>query len=700
MSADSNTTLVTLKSILHSFDDKRNNTTLPTLPLDVRTATDWLKIEPSIYRTLCCPGCFKISSPTVNLKLCDHRETLRSRGCNAELFNHQKKPIRQYSTQSFQEWIIKFIQRNGTEDLLRHSINSSNSSNDPSFLALIAAVCDLPAIRKSIGYVSHSSEMFCSFCYLPQSQNLDLNYATWPLRTIEGHKAESEAWKSATTHAQREDTFKTYGVRWSVLNELRMISWHAMRVWCLKEIASDLKDKKTTEYSQPTTEDYFDKDKYKQQREDERYSPPKNVSGINLRSLQDALMEINDNIQADANLTSDPCYFSTRDLSTIRWVIKHTEIPSWLNQPSPIFGDAAAGKVCLADWISFFTIFMPFAIVELDQNNQHKLVNLWYHLAMLTDIAMDYITDQNKIHRYLFHLTSYQSNIAESHPHLNLTPNQHMAYHIPRQLQNFGPSNFLASWHFEQINGILQQCPTNNKIAQLDFTLLKHAGRASNLEFIEEQPVQTKIEEVFLSKFKNNYKIPPYLYARLIGVLKLNKDQESRTKYVREYEQRGKLSPHEVPVPTLAKTTHRFKHLGLTYTDSLGTGSSSIEYTVSGITGPCFGKIKKIFQTLLCVHKGKHEVFTFFCVQRLEKLSPQDQAKNPYNSLCPDLNVHLFYDPPSLPEKDGLRHCDLITPQNIIYHTATFRHDSKIFNTEHNLIAVKSLSRGRHEKFV
>ncbi|KAI7947148.1 hypothetical protein MJO28_009056 [Puccinia striiformis f. sp. tritici] len=79
-------------------------------------------------------------------------------------------------------------------------------------VALIAAVCDLPAIHKLIGYASHSAEMFCSFCYLPQSRNQDLDHAAWSMRTIEGHKAESEAWKSATTHTEREELFKVFGV--------------------------------------------------------------------------------------------------------------------------------------------------------------------------------------------------------------------------------------------------------------------------------------------------------------------------------------------------------------------------------------------------------------------------------------------------------------------------------------------------------
>ncbi|KAG0140672.1 hypothetical protein CROQUDRAFT_27178, partial [Cronartium quercuum f. sp. fusiforme G11] len=86
--------------------------------------------------------------------------------------------------------------------------------------ALITAVCDLPAIRKLIGYASHRAKMFCSFCYLPHSQNHDLNFTTWRSRTIEGHKAESDAWRSATTHAQRDQLLKAYGVRWSILNEL------------------------------------------------------------------------------------------------------------------------------------------------------------------------------------------------------------------------------------------------------------------------------------------------------------------------------------------------------------------------------------------------------------------------------------------------------------------------------------------------
>jgi hypothetical protein len=268
--------------------------------------------------------------------------------------------------------------------------------------------------------------------------------------------------------------------------------------------------------------------------------------------------------------------------------------------------------------------------------------------------------------------------------------------------------------------------------AELDYTLLKHAGRASNLgalldltqlppllaelalrlsqkkqlqsligKFVDKNQKQPEIDAAFLSKIKNDFKIPPYLYARLLKSLRTNKGPASRTKYVSEYKQRGDFSQHEVPVPTLAQSIHQYKHLGLTYTDLLDKGSSSIEYSVSSnATNPCYGKIHKIFQILLRNRSGKYQVLTFLCVQRLEKLSPQDQHKNLYQALCPNLNVHLFYAPPLLPETDGLRHCDLITPQNIIYHTATFWHDSEKFDTEHSLIAVKSLSGGRQENLV
>ncbi|POW10495.1 hypothetical protein PSHT_08759 [Puccinia striiformis] len=499
-------------------------------------------------------------------------------------------------------------------------------------VALIAAVCDLPAIHKLIGYASHSAEMFCSFCYLPQSRNQDLDHAAWSMRTIEGHKAESEAWKSATTHTEREELFKVYWdpTKFTVVEAMHLLSgmlcWHAIKVWCLKEIALELKDKKPVQYDIPVNEDHFDEDHYKQLREDERYYATTNDSGINLRSLQDALMEIDQDIQANDDSSEDPCVFSSKDLSKIRWVIKQTQIPLWLNRPSPIFGDASAGKVRSADWISFFTIFMPFAIMELKRTNQNKLVESWYHLAMLTEIAMDCTTDQNKIHQYLFHLTS-----SELYHDLNPTPNEHMAYHLPKQLQTFGPANFLASWHFEQINGILQKCPTNNKIAELDYTLLKHAGRASNLGVLlesaqlppllariapllsqkkklrspigdlnEEHQELLKFDKKFLSNYKTNLKIPPYIYSRAIKLLQTREPSNSRTKYISEYKQRGNFSQHEVPVPTLDKSTRHHKHSGLTYTDSSDKGSSSIKYSLSlNERQSCFGKIQQIFQILL-----------------------------------------------------------------------------------------------------
>ena len=79
------------------------------------------------------------------------------------------------------------------------------------------------------------------------------------------------------------------------------------------------------------------------------------------------------------------------------------------------------------------TMFLPFAIAEMKKNPSSDFVDAWYHLAMLTEIAMLYQTDEEKVQQYLYHLVSYRSNITTNHPDMNPTPNHHMAFHMPKQ---------------------------------------------------------------------------------------------------------------------------------------------------------------------------------------------------------------------------------------------------------------------------
>ncbi|POW11052.1 hypothetical protein PSTT_05552 [Puccinia striiformis] len=303
----------------------------------------YCNLNPTIYQTLCCPGCFKIyPNHSTDFLICNYRITARSKTCNSPLFDQNGHCIRQYSMQSLQEWLKVFLQRRKIEDLLQESVTYSNPQpetcahlwdgsiwytfqdaegrlfhqrfgnlsfgiyvdwfnpmgnkisgkhhsvgaiilfclslpvtvshryqlqnlffvgitpgpSEPTVLqinnvllllveelhtlwqkgieiktpkyprgllvrvALIAAVCDLPAIRKLIGYASHSANKFCLFCYLSRDNNQCLNYGSWEVRTIDWHREEAQAWKDATTHSQRDELLQKFGVQWSILNEL------------------------------------------------------------------------------------------------------------------------------------------------------------------------------------------------------------------------------------------------------------------------------------------------------------------------------------------------------------------------------------------------------------------------------------------------------------------------------------------------
>ncbi len=128
-------------------------------------------------------------------------------------------------------------------------------------VAMIPLVCDLPALRKTVGLSGHSSDQFCSFCRLPKREINDLDRPNWPAaRTWEEHIHLAEQWRDGD-EAARKATWELNGVRWSEL--LRLPYWdptrfavldamhnlflgelrhHCMEVWGI-----DIKDKPTGE---------------------------------------------------------------------------------------------------------------------------------------------------------------------------------------------------------------------------------------------------------------------------------------------------------------------------------------------------------------------------------------------------------------------------------------------------------------------
>ncbi len=92
--------------------------------------------------------------------------------------------------------------------------------------ALIPLVCDILGARQVVGIGGHSSEFFCSFCYLRKCDIENFATETWPVRDAEQHRAQAALWRDADA-VERAHLFKVYGIRWSEL--LRLPYWDPIR---------------------------------------------------------------------------------------------------------------------------------------------------------------------------------------------------------------------------------------------------------------------------------------------------------------------------------------------------------------------------------------------------------------------------------------------------------------------------------------
>ncbi|KAI9618339.1 hypothetical protein KEM48_006792 [Puccinia striiformis f. sp. tritici PST-130] len=420
-----------------------------------------------------------------------------------------------------------------------------------------------------------------------------------------------------------------------------ILKQHAQKVWCIDKVVVEIKKKQVRDVQFPESEDYLDEDTYAELRHEELNA---GNNGIDLRLLQNALMKLEEEMRVDTEVNG-PSVFTSDDLKLIRQVIiTQTKIPSWLNRPSLIFGDASASKVRSANWITFFTVFMPFAIAELKKTPQDEFVESWYHLAMVAELAMEYKVDKSSIQHYIFHLTAYRSNLQEYHPDHFATPMRFWTSQLPS----------LLAFHANQRHPS-KSCLTNNKINEMDLTMLKHAGRASNLGILLELLDLPTVVAKMASRSNQQKKLRLLLLD--MSEVQHNSKEILDAKKLSKFQTNFLLPASTQPINQSLKSQVQTIRItaGLIYMNSSDKGSSSISYCL-GSTPQAFGTIVHMLQTVLfeACGKGKrsHKLHTLMCVQRRERLSPFNEMKTPYSKACPGIKSKLFYAPPEMDHAD------------------------------------------------
>ncbi|KAL7284382.1 hypothetical protein ACG7TL_001672 [Trametes sanguinea] len=389
--------------------------------------------------------------------------------------------------------------------------------------AVIPLICDLPALRKTAGFMGHSSKCFCLCCLLKRLEinNLD---CPWPSRTWKEHLEIATSWKDAATEAECRIIVKEHGICWSEL--LRLPYWDPtryavidtmhnlflgeLRHHCINIWGIDVKDKSASATrARPHTPE--EQKKWLNRITDalRKCSIPAmtqarkgyvvaiaQLNGIapasklmkceyakaliewTAQHLDDELL-IPPVLAEDTNdfhLAKGPYDISkyrvlTADvLSQLRRDIERTFLPSWLERPPKNFGSPAHGKLKADHWRTVCTIHMVITLVRLwgreaAPERERLLLENFCHLVIAVDQATRCSMTPERARIFNHHMEKYLRSLQSLFEH-ELVPNHHLSLHLAACLLLFGPVHGWWAFPFERFNGILERLSTNNQTGE------------------------------------------------------------------------------------------------------------------------------------------------------------------------------------------------------------------------------------------
>lgn len=293
-------------------------------------------------------------------------------------------------------------------------ISTADSGSQLIRCALICVGCDLPAGRKTCGFLSYTANLGCSRCYCNFGTGIfgkqdysGFNRASWKLRSNQQHRRDVNAIQACVTKSEKKIKVSSLGCRYSSL--LQLPYFDAVRMLVID----------------PMHNLYLGTAKYIFSR-----------IWVN-RNIIDpsSLLVINKRI---TSLSVPP-------------EVRFNSLPACMQYPASL----TAEQWML--WVNYYSLYCLYEVIPQED------VECWRHFVLASRLlCKQRITaDEIKVADAL--LLSFCRRYQLLYGPDSVTPNIHLHAHLTECIEDYGPMSSFWLFSFERFNGILGDEPTNNR---------------------------------------------------------------------------------------------------------------------------------------------------------------------------------------------------------------------------------------------
>ncbi|KAJ2917200.1 hypothetical protein MD484_g3158, partial [Candolleomyces efflorescens] len=203
-----------------------------------------------------------------------------------------------------------------------------------------------------------------------------------------------------------------------------------------------------------------------------------------LNADEEKQVQLIEALSEDLKVLQEGAAFLGKDVMEAVWSdMKLTRLPLWITPPPHDWGTPGRGKLSANNWRVICCIHLPITLIRLygkESGRKKKILDNFMVLVAAIRCATRAVTSPQHIESYNSLIQQYTSGVKELFPDYHILPSHHGALHIGDMLQRFGPKHAHDSPHYERYINFFHRMNNNNKLGDLEGTLLRTAVRCAN----------------------------------------------------------------------------------------------------------------------------------------------------------------------------------------------------------------------------